>query len=304
MFQGRWQTKGEAEMKLTRVIWIRVLLITIFLSQTSCGLVYSSKQLKTEPQLTKEINQSNPDESAYLSENSSDGLDSTQVVEVAKIRSATLLIRMQAPKAQSTGGRDLAIGLGMGSLIRIQDEILLVTHNHWGELLQDVTLIEFRDADNQLIIATLGYELKEWIVSQDAGSLVLRLPKEFIDSIDPSAPIRMDSIPKAEAGERVEVVYRENPAREKATILEAVVEEVITYKGLPAYRLRSLDGQPIKPGDSGGGIWYKGRLVGNNWVTVMEKSGSVAETSGSLKDEDHSYTGISIAATLAYGFDP
>ena len=288
-------------MKLARVI-LMGLMLTILLSQTSCSPMYGSTQPKTGLQITKEINKSYPDESAYRSDNSSDGLYSTQAAKVDQIRKATLLIRMQASKAQDGGGADLAIGLGMGSLIRIHDEILLITHNHWGKLLQDVTLIEFRDADNQLILPVLGYELKEWIVSQDAGSLVLRLPEEFIDSIDPSAPIRMETVPQVPAGERVEVVYRENPAREMATALQAVVEEVITYQGLPAYRLRSLDGQPIQPGDSGGGIWYKGRLVGNNWVTLIEKSADGVETSGNSEGKDFFYTGMSIGAMLTNDF--
>ncbi len=34
--------------------------------------------------------------------------------------------------------------------------------------------------------------------------------------------------------------------------------------------MRSLDGSSIEPGDSGGGIWIEGRLVGNLWSTVRE----------------------------------
>jgi hypothetical protein len=42
-------------------------------------------------------------------------------------------------------------------------------------------------------------------------------------------------------------------------------------KGLPTYRLRSIDGKPIRGGDSGGGIWHAGQLVGNLWYTVTIK---------------------------------
>ena len=99
----------------------------------------------------------------------------------------------------------------------------------------------------------------------------------------------------------MDVVYRENPAREMATILQAVIEEIITYKGLPAYRLRSLDGQPIQPGDSGGGIWFNGVLVGNNWVTLMETNDSIVETSGNSDEENLIYTDLSYAAILSVG---
>jgi hypothetical protein len=35
--------------------------------------------------------------------------------------------------------------------------------------------------------------------------------------------------------------------------------------------LQSADGQAIEPGDSGGGIWADGTLVGNMWMTVQEQ---------------------------------
>ena len=289
-------------MKLTQVILIGVLLITALFSLVSCGLVYGSTQPKTELQIPEEGYEQNPGGASHPSTNNPNKVLSNREAEIAKIRNATLLIRMQAPKTQNVVGVDLIIGFGMGSLIRRHDEILLVTHNHWGKLLQDVSIIEFRNADDQLIIPILGYEFMEWVISQDPGTLVLRLPKEFIDYIDPSAPISMDAIPLIAAGENVDVVYRQGSTQEKVSIFQAVVEEIVIHKGFPAIQLRSLDGQPIKQGDSGGGIWYKGALVGNNWFTMIEKSEGVAETSGDSNDENFSYTGMSIAAILVNDF--
>ena len=133
------------------------------------------------------------------------------------------------------------------------------------------------------------------IIFQDAGTLVLRPPQELINVL---VPVSMDAIPQIAAGETVDVVYRENPAREKAAIHPAIVEEIITYKGLPVYRLRSLDGQLIFPGDSGGGIWYKGVLVGNNWGTITETNGSDAGTSENSEEENIVYTDLSFVAIL------
>ncbi len=283
-------------MKNTYTIWIVVLLIIILFSQTSCSPVSYSEQPIVELSGSSAINQNGPTGAIDLSASTTNDLDHNREAELANIRSATLLIRMQIPQTQNAVGLDVGLGWGMGSLIRRKGENLLVTHNHWGDLLQDLSIVEFRNADNQMIKPIYGYEFKEWIVFQDAGTLVLRLPEELFD---PSAPASMDAIPQIVPGETVDVVYRENPTREKATILQAVVEEIITYKGLPAYRLRSLDGQPIKPGDLGGGIWYNGALVGNNWVTLMETSGSVAETSGNSEEENLFYTDLSYAAILS-----
>ncbi len=166
-------------MKNKHSIWIGILLITVLLSQTSCGLVYGSTQPKTEILIPKGIYEKNPNKSSYPSSNITEDPRPDREAEIAKIRSATLLIRMQAPKEQNIIGADLIIGLGMGSIIRLNNEILLVTHNHWGELLQDVSLVEFRNADNQIILPILGYEFKSWIVYQDAGTLALRTPTGF-----------------------------------------------------------------------------------------------------------------------------
>ena len=48
-------------------------------------------------------------------------------------------------------------------------------------------------------------------------------------------------------------------------ILTAVEES----ENRPVFILRSLDGQPIVQGDSGGGVWWNGRLIGNTWATEM-----------------------------------
>ncbi len=36
-------------------------------------------------------------------------------------------------------------------------------------------------------------------------------------------------------------------------------------------KLQSVDGQTVIPGDSGGGIWLGGVLVGNMWMTIQEQ---------------------------------
>jgi hypothetical protein len=281
-------------MKNIYAIGIGALFIAIFFSQTSCCPVSISGQPKVELSGSPALNQKDST-TVDLSADIANQPDPNREAELANIRSATLEIRMQTPQTQNAVGLDVGLGWGMGSLIRLNGENLLVTHNHWGNLLQDLSIVEFRNADNQMIKPVYGYEFKQWVVYQEAGTLVLKLPGGLFDS---SAPIRMAAIPQIAPGETVDVIYRENPAREKATLLQAVIEQVITYKGLPAYRLRSLNGQPIQPGDSGGGIWYKGALVGNNWVTLMEASGSVTEISGEVEKENLNFTDLSYAAVL------
>jgi hypothetical protein len=206
------------------------------------------------------------------------------------IRHATVLITVQAPNSdQSTEGSTF-LAFGVGSLIEYQGEILLVTHNHWRTL-QDATLVKFYDADNHLLKVIIKQRFVESIVYADAGTLILRPPQELIDQL---VPVSVQEIPQVATGETVEIVYRENPSREIAAIKQAVVEEVAIYNNEPVYKLRSLDGQTIQPGDSGGGIWYDGCLVGNNW-TVTARSTTTPEES---VEENLIYIDTSFGAIL------
>jgi hypothetical protein len=215
---------------------------------------------------------------------------SLKVDDLNTIRHATVLITVQAPNPdQSTEGSTF-LAYGVGSLIEYQGEILLVTHNHWRTL-QDATLVKFYDADNHLVKVIIQQRFVESIVYADAGTLILRPPQEVIDQL---APVSVQEIPRVAAGETVDIVYRENPSREKVALKQAVVDEITIYENEPVYKLRSLDGEPIQPGDSGGGIWHDGCLVGNNW-TVTAQSTITPEES---VEENIVYTDTSYGAIL------
>jgi hypothetical protein len=49
--------------------------------------------------------------------------------------------------------------------------------------------------------------------------------------------------------------------------LRAEVVSLAKEAGLEALKLRSLTGEPVVRGDSGGGVWLDGQLVGINWKT-------------------------------------
>jgi hypothetical protein len=209
------------------------------------------------------------------------------------IRHATVLITMQAPNPDQTIKDSTFLSNGVGSLIEYQGEILLVTHNHWS-ILQNATIVKFFDADNNLIKVITKDRFVKSIVYSDAGTLVLRPPQELIDQL---APVQIEAVPQVSAGEVVEVVYRQDPARETAAVLEATVEEVTVYEGQPVYKLHCPEGHTIQPGDSGGGIWHEGVLVGNNW-TVTAKANVALDEANNVSDEDFIYSQNSLAAVL------
>jgi hypothetical protein len=271
---------------LAIAIWIVTAgLLVYFIVQGLAG-VSPSNPAGIESLPAQRLSQSNPKPMATIPDN--------QGVMEEKIRRASVSIVMLSPTlhVESAGGN--YIGQGIGSLIVYRGVKLLVTHNHYDEILQDLTIIQFRDADNRLLLTILGNLWKSLVVYQDAGTQVLRAPEGLADKLAPTIQPASVSLM---TGEVVFVAHRENPKREKITSLPAIVEETKDKQGVPIYQLRSLDGQVIQPGDSGGGIWYDGELVGNNWVVLMKSAGDGQAPAGAGED-GLVYTDRSYAARI------
>jgi hypothetical protein len=140
-------------------------------------------------------------------------------------------------------------------------------------------VVVFYDSDRRVLKITLGKEFLGLVIYQDAGTLVLKAPDEMVriiehisfrPAVEKSQPVRV--------GDTVLVVYHQAESRAKIGLLEARVESIDVYKELPVFVLRSLDGTPVVQGDSGGGIWHEGKLVGNMWATIVRDTGNKALT--------------------------
>jgi hypothetical protein len=224
-------------------------------------------------------------------------------VDNAQILQASLQIIMSLELDQpagSSGAQQVVYSIGLGSLIEKQGEVFIVTHNHRGEILQNFTAVEFRDARNGLLLRMLGFQFKKLIRFQDAGTLVLKAPGEIDSSLSKSSsgaalkPAIIGDGSQLKPGDIVQVAYRQSGNREQLAVLDAEVLSLSSYLGLPTFNLRSLTGQPITPGDSGGGVFYNGKLVGNSWMTVMNQ----VVSSGDLETKSPVQTDRSFAALL------
>jgi hypothetical protein len=211
-------------------------------------------------------------------------------VDLEQIKQATVLIHMELPTAAG-----VALGSGMATLVAYQGENYLVTHNHWGELLQDMTIVGLRDADNHMIMPMYGSEFNRLIVYQDPGTLVLHAPAPLADVLKPASLVCAADLLK---GDIVQLVVLDAPIWGKAAIHDASVEETQAYKGEPIFKLHRLDNQPIHPGDSGGGVWFAGKLVANNWVVLA----TYTEEDASGNPANEVLTDLSYAAIIPSGF--
>jgi hypothetical protein len=237
-------------------------------------------------------------------------IDKAEILD-ASVQISTSIFLKPAGESQTdskTSGNKI-IANGIGSLILDHGKTLLVTHNHWGQALQDASLVELRDADNAPLLRMFGFEFKEHILFQDAGTMILEAPQELLAS-DPAAvgvtgagdlrvPGKAGNAEMVKAGGMVQVTFHQGPDRQQIDILNAEVVAHDLFKGLAITQLRSLDGQPLMQGDSGGGVWFQGSLVANTWTTLVKGSAADKPASpGAEGDSGPVFTDFSFAAVL------
>jgi hypothetical protein len=249
-----------------------ITLIVILLTASGCRQAnVTSEGMKLQPNVSAPIN---------------------SPIHSDRIKNATLLIRIESIQPDR-----VIQAYDMGTLVQYRGEIYLVTHNHYGDMLQDMNIVQLRDADNHKIRSMYGSEFKSLIVYQDPGTLVLRAPQGLTETL---TPVSLDYQPQLQPGDIVQVAYRGGSKREQVDIVDAVIEEISAAGVTTVYRLRSLDGQLLSPGDSGGGVWYGESFVGNNWSIVLTYS--ITETSGSSDPASESQTDLSYAAIFSETF--
>lgn len=190
----------------------------------------------------------------------------------AQILNATVQIRLFAPdpSAQPVGNvYPYIMSRGLGSLVRAGKDYRILTHNHWSTLGQ-VDFVKFYDANFVLLLEMSGADFKSLILQQDAGVLVLQAPPELVEKLGASPDaFRETSLNdglKLNAGDQVLVVHQKPGQEDKVAVIPAVIDQQVTFRGLPAFQLHASDGSALIPGDSGGGLWFNGNLVGDLWA--------------------------------------
>jgi hypothetical protein len=212
-------------------------------------------------------------------------------VDQAEILSATLQIEISVPI--DSGGDRFVRAKGLGSLVRDGEETLLVTHNHWGDVFKEEATVVFYDTEGRLIKAISGSEFKSLALCQDAGTLILRSP---IDGKGLLLATPKGDPHQVQVGDVVLVALRQGSERKIVSLVEAQIESIRFYEGLPVFRLKGT-WQPVQGGDSGGGVWYEGSLIGNLYATIMVEPGFFNLLFGGPEEANLANTNESYAAT-------
>lgn len=195
----------------------------------------------------------------------------------AFILNATVQIRMFVPHTQPQGnsnGREYMMAEGLGTFSSLNGETVIVTHNHWGAALLEAAFVRFYDAQERQLLELGGTAFRELIREQDAGTLILSSPQPLVAPHAKSLAT-VGEVSKVTAGSILVIAHQDPKQNGKVALQEARVDSLTRYENLPAFRVRSLDGQAIISGDSGGGIWLDGQLVGNMWGRATENGGEV-----------------------------
>lgn len=186
----------------------------------------------------------------------------------ADILKSTVQIRLLVPVPGADpvkGGQLCDMEQGLGSVVRWQGVTVIVTHNHWGHMMNDAQYAHILDAQGAVLRQMWMDEFKSLIRYSDAGTLILDIPAGL--SITPSNLSIERNVPD---GDTVTMVHQDPKDINRVAALQAKVISHKIDQGQPVFELKVLGSGKIIKGDSGGGIWYQGKLVGNSWSTITK----------------------------------
>ncbi len=167
---------------------------------------------------------------------------------------------------------------GLGTLVSDHGELLLITHDHWGAL-DHLGAVQFLNANGDPLLEMHGETFKSLIRYQDNGTMILgrtaagNLSYYLPALISISRSNSNRRVVPAELGRDEEihptsslvVVRKGRDGSNEVELLDVSVEAIGEQWGRLVYQLRCAQGDDLRPGDSGGGLWLRGRLVGNMW---------------------------------------
>jgi hypothetical protein len=162
------------------------------------------------------------------------------------------------------------IDKGIGTLLAYEDDTLLVSHDHWSHLTSTVVpdVVQFHDADGRFLHEMTGDAFSQLMLFHDGGTLIMRAPQSL--TIQMPIAAAMGHGASLQPGDIVYVAHRQANQNDTVVLMAAEVLAIEFRNNIPVLSLRSLNGQTIEPGDSGGGVWLDSRFVGNMWITVIE----------------------------------
>ena len=189
----------------------------------------------------------------------------------AQILQATVRISLFAPVTDEQGNPQTVTVNGQ------QASQIIVTHDHWSLLTPDLQRVQFHNAANELLLEVSGEQFYQLIRYQDGGTMVLTAPDALVSWLT-AVPLGNSNI--VGRHDMVYLTYRQ-PHSGEISVAVMLVKKETTYKGQPVFRLISLNNEYVVDGNSGGGVLFNGKLIGNMWGTILEQELSRTISEGS-----------------------
>jgi hypothetical protein len=168
-------------------------------------------------------------------------------------------------------GRDI-VADGLGTIVNRGGVILIATHDHWSLLDRKSGLVRLSNSAGVQFLEIELDEFRNHILYRDGGTMVLDA-SSWINGNNPGmAEINdayndLDDRPGLGAGAPVQVAFRDQQGN--VTIAEAIIAGADQKVSRDVIRLRFDGGQYLDWGDSGGGIWFQGKLLANTWTAII-----------------------------------
>lgn len=157
----------------------------------------------------------------------------------------------------------------------------LLTHHHYDPALESLeslalTLTDAKGNQTHVMVDP------NRIIVFDASTAIIPLPEDF--SVGNGFPTLNTTEVSLQAGEMVTVIYLSDTHQLVQTQFPVVMYTVEPNGGLTSLILEDQQ-LVIEPGDSGGGVYYHGMLIGNLWAIGPTPTGSQYVRVGLVPDE-------------------
>ncbi|HZD10751.1 MAG TPA: trypsin-like peptidase domain-containing protein, partial [Candidatus Binatia bacterium] len=172
--------------------------------------------------------------------------------------SSTIQIEMIGRGWVDGGLRHRPASRGMGTLVQDGDRRFILTHNHWSLPGAEVDRVELSNAAAELLVVLEGNAFHSLVRYEDRGTLILEAPQ----SLAGVAPAALGDGSKLMPGDTVWLLSQDAGEGTSLGIASARVQRVDASAIPGLITLRESDAAVVA-GDSVGGVWREGRLVGN-----------------------------------------
>jgi hypothetical protein len=146
----------------------------------------------------------------------------------------------------------------------------VLTHNHFSDLAGTYILDPRNPKRPHGVSNTTRTTPFGRSINNGAQTRLVYSAVEYAGQIAPIAPKR--TIKQLEAGDTVDVIYWDDARQELAV-------EVFQIKAILHNKIIVLDDSKniINSGDSGGGVFFNGELIGNTWryIKMLDRNGNI-----------------------------